>query len=1120
LPLDIVKWLADIGLGQYADTFTDNDIDFDTLQDLTDADLEKLGVLSMGHRKRLLRAVHDLPAPQQSPAPVETAEAERRQLTVMFCDLVGSTALSETLDPEDLRELNKAYQEAASAEIERYAGFVARYMGDGILAYFGYPRAHENDAERSVRAALAIQLAAKGLNNRFRSTLGTDLAIRVGIATGLVVVGDLIGHGASRESPVVGQTPNLAARLEALAEPGSVVVSPLTRSLVGERFDWHDLGEHRLKGISGAVNAWQVLGERAVEDRNDARRNLHHGTLVGRERELGALEQRWASSRKGSGQMVLIRAEAGLGKSRLLAALEENLGSGEIKTLVFDCSPYHQSTALYPFVRQLTALAGFEAGDSEQQRLEKLTRFDNASEGSQSGNLAILAELLDLPVTGESPLQNLTPAQRKTKTLQVLLGSLLAELHERPTLLILEDAHWLDPTSIEFVSMLIQGIDTLPGLLLITCRPEFTPPWTAFGEENIIELNKLQAPEIERIIDAQAGNKTLPDVAVEQIIARSDGVPLYVEELTRAVIGSDLLVDRGSHYDLASPHLVLEIPATVQDSLMARLDRIGPAKFVAQLGAVAGRRFSLALLAAVSQMPGGELLEAIDRLCAEEVLLREGESDHQQFEFRHALLRDVAYASLLRKTRQQLHAEIAAYLESNHPELADASPELVAHHHSEAANHEPALGYWLNAGKKSVTRGTNLEAISHLHRALEMLEALPDNAQRGDRELEILMLLGPVLLATRGWSSAEAKNVYERARALCQNADNRRQTFNALWGIWLFNTSSANIPASHELLDQLFDIAELEDDQDLLMEAHHASWGTTTWLGEFETALDHIDKGMAIYDPARHQAHCTGFGGHDPGVCGKCQAGISRWFVGDVDQALALCEEGVAWSRQMSHPPTEAHALLWLCLVHQLRREADAVMNVGDELVQYSNQQGLMLFALMGSRLRAWARLEHGDLEGGVADLEYALERAKEMGFKLGEPYVRTLLAGGYVRQGRLDGALTELESALLGLRETGELLWEPEVLRVRGEVERLTGKDGNNDRARETFTRAISIAQTLGSKSLALRASTSLAQLLHDEGRPEEAHATLQPVFGGFSEGLDTADLLDARCCLEIRPR
>jgi class 3 adenylate cyclase/predicted ATPase len=1119
LPPDIVKWLADIDLGQYADTFTHNDIDLDILRDLDDADLEKLGVLSMGHRKRLLRAVQGLQPTQESAVraePAASAEAERRQLTVMFCDLVGSTALSETLDPEDLRELNKAYQDTATAEIEGYEGFVARYMGDGILAYFGYPRAHENDAERSVRAGLAIQHAAKDLSNRFRDSLGTELAVRVGIATGLVVVGDLIGHGASRESPVVGQTPNLAARLEALAEPGSVVVSPLTKSLMGEQFDWQDLGEHRLKGISDAVNAWQVLGERSVDDQHDARRNLRHGTLVGRERELGALQQRWESSRKGSGQTLLIRAEPGLGKSCLLAALEENIGGGDLKTLRFDCSPYHQSTALHPFVRQLTGLAGIEADDSEQQRLDKLARIDSSNEESRATNMAILAQLLDLSVAGESPLQSLTPAQRKTKTLQVLLGSLETNLREQPSLMILEDAHWLDPTSIELVGMLMQDIDGLPSLLLITCRPEFKPPWAALAEENIIELNKLQAAEIESIINAQTGNKTLPDVAVEQIITRSDGVPLYVEELTRAVIGSDLLVERDGHYELASPHLALEIPATVQDSLMARLDRIGSAKFVAQLGAVAGRRFSLALISAVSRMPGDDLLEAIDRLCAEEVLLRDGAAERQQFVFRHALLRDVAYASLLKKTRQQLHARVAAYLENNHPELADASPELVAHHHSEADNHETALGYWLNAGRKSATRGTNLEAISHLHRALE---ALPDTEQRGEKELEILMVLGPVLLATRGWSSPQAARVYERARALCQNVDNGRQTFNALWGIWLFNTSSANIAASHELLGQLFDIAEQENDPDLLMEAHHASWGTTTWLGQFEVSLDHIDKGMAIYDPARHQSHCTGFGGHDPGVCGKCQAGISHWFLGDVDQALALCEEGVAWSRRMSHPPTEAHALLWLCLVHQLRREADAVMRVGDELVQYSNQQGLMLFALMGSRLRAWARLERGDLEEGVADLEYALERAREMGFRLGEPYVRTLLAGGYVRQGRLDAALSELESALLSLRETGELLWEPEVLRVRGEVERFTRESGNNVRARETFTQAISVAQTLGSKSLKLRASTSLARLLQDEGHPEEAHATLHPVLSKFTEGLDTPDLLDAGCLLANPP-
>ena len=745
----IADWLNQLGMSEYAQRFAENDIEIDLLNELTDQDFERLGV-SLGHRRRMLRAIRELNAspteavtkPRASvptasePAPED--RAERRQVTVMFSDLVGSTALSARMDPEDLREVISAYQKCVAETVQRFGGFVAKYMGDGVLVYFGYPQAHEDDAERAVRAGLELVAAISGLKTH------AALQTRVGIATGLVVVGDLIGSGASQEQAIVGETPNLAARLQGVAEPNVVVIAESTRRLVGNLFELESLGAKDLKGIAGQVSASAVLRPSSVESRFDA---LHAGgltELVGREEELELMLRRWSKAKTGEGQVVRLSGEAGIGKSRLIAALRDRLVGKPHTQLRYFCSPQHKDSPLYPIIGQMQHAAGFTHEDSPQAKLDKLDAM-LAQTSTPVEDAALFAEMLSLANDGRYPVLSLLPQQRREKTLKALISQICLLERDCPLLLIFEDTHWIDPTSLEALGRAVDRIPKLRVLMIVTFRPEFEAPWLGRPYVTAITINRLAMREILEMIDRVVGNKFLPENVRQDIIERTDGIPLFVEEITKAVM--EAKSEREARQTVALiPSPSLTVPATLHASLMARLDRLGPAKEVAQIGAAIGREFSHALLAAVACKPEEQLGLSLDRLVAAGLLFRQGVPPHANYAFKHVLVRDAAYSTLLRGRRQELHRQIVSVLQREFAELVDSQPELLAHHCSEAGMIFEAIEYYLSAAQRATAASNDTEKIAHIARGISLLEQLPASDQRTGELRKRLTLEGALFL--------------------------------------------------------------------------------------------------------------------------------------------------------------------------------------------------------------------------------------------------------------------------------------------------------------------------------------------------------------------------------------
>jgi class 3 adenylate cyclase len=786
--MDIAGWLRSLGLERYEQVFRENRIEADVLPNLTVEDLKDLGVTLVGDRRRLLDAIAALGASVPvaavtvaSTASPAQAEAERRQLTVMFCDLVESTALSSRLDPEDLREVIAAYHRAVADVVTRFDGFVAKYMGDGVLVYLGYPRAHEDDGERAVRAGLGVIDAVGRLDIK-----SIKLQARVGIATGLVVVGDLIGEGSAQEQSVVGETPNLAARLQALAEPDAVVIAAGTRRLVGELFEYRDLAAVEVKGIAGPVQAWQVLRPSAVASRFEALRGSALTRLVGRDEEMDLLLRRWARAKVGDGQVVLVSGEPGIGKSRIAAALEERLHAKPHLRLRYFCSPYHQDSALYPFVDQLGRATGFARDDRPAAKLEKLEAL-LAGAMPPEEDVAFLADLLSLAASERHPLPNLSPQRKKERTLEALIRQLERLACRQPVVMVFEDAHWIDPTSRELLDLIVERVRSLPVLLIVTFRPEFQPPWTGQPQVSMVALNRLDRRDRTALVEQVAGGKVLPDEVVDQIVERTDGVPLFVEELTKSILESGVPL--------------VGIPSTLHDSLMARLDRLASVRLVAQVGAAIGREFSYALLCAVSALPEDELQTALGRLVSSELVFQRGTPPDAVYAFKHALVQDAAHGSLLRSSRQQLHARIAEALEAHSPELMDSQPELFAQHYAEARLVEKSVACWGQAGRRSVARSAMAEAAAQFQKGLDQLAVLPDTRERQRQELEFYGALGAALTTVKGYAAPETGQAYARARELWEQLGSSREFLHIPFGQWLLHQFRGELNRSQRLAE-------------------------------------------------------------------------------------------------------------------------------------------------------------------------------------------------------------------------------------------------------------------------------------------------------------------------------
>ena len=1109
--MDIDGWLRRIGLAQYAEMFRANDIDIELLGRLTNDDLKDIGVVSFGHRKKLLEAIAELAgafpvSPQPAIEPKARDAAERRQVTVMFSDLVGSTALSARMDPEDLREVISAYQKCVSDVVRHFGGFVAKYLGDGVLVYFGYPEAHEDDAERAVRAGLELVAAVSDL--KINATLQT----RVGISTGLVVVGDLIGWGASQEQAIVGETPNLAARLQSIAEPNSVVIAENTRKLVGNLFELENLGAKDLKGIAEPVRAWAALRPASVESRFEALHASGLTELVGREEELEILLRRWSKAKSGEGQVVLLSGEAGIGKSRLTAALLERVATEPHTRLRYFCSPQHTDSALYPIIGQMERAAGFAHDDTPQARLDKLDTL-LAQTSTTAEDAALLAEMLSLPNDRRYPALVLSPQQRRQRTLEALTAQMRALSRQNPVLTIFEVVHWSDPTSLELFGRVVDRIRTLRALLLVTFRSEFEPPWIGRAHVTALTINRLTEREIGAMIDRVVGNKLLPASVRQDIAERTDGIPLFVEEMTKAVLeaGSESAAEQTA---AAVPFPALAVPASLQASLMARLDRLGPAKEVAQIGAAIGREFSHALLAAVVRKPETQLQSALDGLIQAGLLFRQGVPPHANYLFKHALVQDAAYGTLLRSRRQHLHGEIASTLEEGFPEIVEMQPEVLARHCAEAGLDEKAQKYWRTAGEQAVRRASNREAIGHFRQALALNEKVPPDVGRSRAELAILSQLGPALMSVHGWSAPEVGVVFERAEDLARQLESSVHLAPPLAGLWLFHTARGKFSRANEITNELFNVARTLDDPDILLQAHHCAWPIRWFRGEIRDAKAHTDAGLNLYDEARHARHRFLYLGHDPAVCALSITSVLQWVLGYPTQGVQLERDAIDLARRLQHAPSLAHALWFVCQAQAVRNDAAAAMNTATELLTLSEEHGLSQTRANALVYLGWAIGQTKDVARGVQCLEEALAGFNRLGLRSNLCLPICLLAETYFTGGRYESAMDQVNQAITTSSEIGDRWCLPLIYMTHARLLQQTYPKA--DTAEASLRRALEVAELQCAKGWELRAATSLARLWRDQGKRDEARDLLAPVYGWFTEGFATRDLKDAKALLE----
>jgi class 3 adenylate cyclase/predicted ATPase/DNA polymerase III delta prime subunit len=1119
--MDVGDWLRSLGLGEYEAVFLENKIDAEVLADLTDGDLEKLGV-PMGHRKRLLKAIASLnaietPAKATSPTPTPPTQdvAERRQLTVMFCDLVGSTAMSARLDPEDMRGVIGAYHRCCAAQIERNGGFVAKYMGDGVLAYFGYPQAHEHDAERAVQAGLAIVEAAPKLV----TAAGSPLHARVGIATGLVVVGDLVGSGEAQERGVVGDTPNLAARLQGIAEPDMVVIAEGTRKLLGNLFELQDLGAKDLKGVALRTRAWAALRPGSAESRFEA---LHAGgltALVGREEEVDLLLRRWSKAKTGEGQLVLLSGEPGIGKSRLAAALLERLAGEPHTRLRYFCSPQHTDTALYPIIGQMERAAGLAHDYAPRGRLDKLDAV-LARTSTSIEDAALFAEMLSLPNDGRYPALDMTGPQRRQRTLEALVSQMAALTRESPVLMIFEDAHWADPTSLEVFGRTVDRIAGLRTLLIVTFRPEFEAPWIGRPHVTVLTLNRLARREIDAMIDRVAGNKLLAASLRHDIVERADGIPLFVEEMTKAVLEAED-ESEARRTVAAVPSPALSVPPSLHASLMARLDRLGPAKELAQIGAAIGREFSHSLLSAVARKPEGDLRSALDRLIAAGLLFRQGASPHATYLFKHALVQDAAYGTLLREQRRGLHARIVETIESQFAEIAESQPELLARHCTEAGLIEKASGLWGKAGQRSLERSALVEAAAQLTRALDQIATLPATTALRREEIKLQVALITPLMHVKGYGAPETKAAAQRARLLIEQAEALGEPpedplllFSVLYGFWTANYVAFNGDAMLALAAQFLALAEQQGATVPLLVGHRLMGNSLLLTGAFAESRAHYDRAIALYDPAEHRRQATHFG-QDVGVTSLTYRSLALWLLGYPEAALADTDNALKTARGMGQAAALLFALGHVPFTHMHCGNYAAANAQVAELIAVAEEKGALFWKAFGMLHQGGLFALTGKATDAVHMITAGLAIWQSTGTIMWIPLYLSTLTRAYAELGQFAEAWRCVRQALTAVETTKERWYEADVHRTAGEIA-LMSPAPDETKAEAFFERALSVARAQQAKSWELRAATSLARLWRDQGKRDPARDLLAPVYGWFTEGFDSLDLKEAKALLD----
>jgi predicted ATPase/class 3 adenylate cyclase len=1116
----ISAWLDKLGLGSYAAVFVENAIDIDVLPNLDETDLEKLGV-ALGDRKRILRAVTALTGgwPSQAnalaTAPVQPSESERRHLTVLFCDIVGSTALAVELDAEQLSGVIRRFQKDCTGIIVHNSGYVARFVGDGLLAYFGYPHAHEDDAENAARAGL--HLVAKV--NQLLLPSGEPLQLRVAIATGLVVVETI--EGSAREKAVLGETPNLAARLQTLAPSNSVVVAESTRKLLGEDFVCEPLGSFVVKGLPEPVIASRVIGERVLESRFEAKRGKRLTQFIGRQNELQQLLDLWSQAKRGSGQVALLCGEPGIGKSRITIAFFDQLKDDQHITIRHQCSSHHIRSPFYPVIRYLTNAAGFEQNDSPEAKLDKLETVLSPGRSKIPSAMGLFASLLSIPDAGRYPTLDLTPKQRKDLTISALNQQLAAIAASQPVLMVFEDVHWIDPTTLELIGSTIGSIQKVPVLLVITYRPEFFPPWLDQSHVRTLRLERLGRVQVEAIIADITGGKELPAEVLDQIVSKTDGVPLFVEELTKTVLESGLFKISGGRYVAQHSMPAVAVPTTLHDSLMARLDRLAPVKEIAQIGSVIGREFSYRLLSAVAPIAGPELESALMQLGGADLIHSRGQPPEATYSFKHALVQDTAYSSLMPGKRRQFHGRIATALKEQFSETVETQPELMAHHLEQAGMIEPAIEYIRIAGQRAIERSANAEAIGHLKHGLELLHLIPVSGRRDRLALALEVTLGQAMIAARGYAATETEETLLRARALLDESTEPSQKFAVLYGLWACYYVGGKVDIQHRTASEFLEEAERHGGDAELCLARRLVGTTCISMGQFDAAREHLELARALYDPEQHASLRYQYG-QDIGATALCYLSWALWHLGYVDQACKVADEAVKHAETLAHPFTLAYTIAHARgMMDVFRRSPNEARAYAGQVVSICTELGFPFWTAGGRILDGWAATCEGDdARTGLETLRAGLAAWRNTGARLWLPMFIAIEAEAHSKVGHRGAALRAIEEAVSTATETGERWAMAEVLRIKARVLRAAPR-AKADEVESLLTDSMKIARRQQARCWELRAACDLAQHWQEQGRESEASKLLRSIYDQFTEGFDTTDLVNARAIMDgLKPR
>ena len=1108
--MDVGTWLGRLGLDQYEAVFRQNRIEADALPELSENMLRDIGV-PLGHRLRILRAIRELGgegpiAVQLAPEAAAREGAERRHMTVVFCDLVGLTALTAKLDPEDMADLLRAGQSAIAAAVARFEGHVAKWVGDGATIYFGYPRAHEDDAERAARAGLTLIDAIAELGR----ARGVTIAMRIGISSGLVVVGELIGEGEARERGVVGDTANLAARLRSEAEPGTILVSEATRRLLGRAFEMQRLGPQALKGFRSPVVTWRVIHEQENFSRFDAARTEALIPLVGREDEIAFLCERWQQATQGVGQVVLLSGEAGIGKSRTVAAFRDRLDDGYHIVMRYQCSPHHLNDAFYPVITQIRHAAGFVSGEPAGARLDKMEKTIKATGLPCSEIAPSLAALLGIPTDDRYPPLEMTPAEFKERTLSALLAMTAGLSRQTPILMLLEDAHWIDPTTLDLTNRVVELVRALPILLIITHRPEFSPPWSG-SHVTLLPLNRLGRLHAIRMIDGVAAGRSLPAQVIDEIVAKTDGVPLFMEELTKSVLESDLLHEDGNSYVLSSALTPLAIPSTLHDSLTARLDRLSPIKETAQIGAAIGREFPHSLLEAVSPIKGEALRGVLRQLMEAELIHCRGAPPKASYVFKHALLQDAAYGSLLRSRRQGIHAQIAWALKE-HVTDEEYPPATVAHHFTEAGLAASAASAWLGAAELALSQSAPVEAERHANKGLSLIPAIPEGRERDALELSLLVARAYALVPLKSITAPETFEVMSAAkRLLDRGVGTDLQRVSVLFGLCSEATLKARMQPARDFAHQIIEVAERQNDPTYRLVAYRMLATNQFYAGQSRLALDSLLRAKQYCDPTRQRALSHRFG-WDPSIALLAFEVLVRLSLGLIDSAAEISAQVQAEIVSHTHATTIASATF--CAVtwpKAILGDLPALEAGSSELVIYCSEKRAEQIRLLATMHCAYARAMREPVADNLAGLHSAFDQMRSAGGFTGSSMILSHLAEAAMLAGELEQAAANLQQGFAFVEQSGERFWLAELHRHGGQ---LALRQGGPDRSRAEacFRTAIEIAHGQQGRLLELRAANDLARLWRDGQSNNDVRALLEPILAAIEGGQASPDVRNAR--------